>query len=128
MMLRFFKGLIGWCWVMAILGFLEHASKTRQIARTMRSSQDESREPIKNQSFLACVERYANEAVLPFYLLHQTVIVVIGFYVVQWNIGALPKFLIISVAALVITLLLYEIMIRRIMLMRFLFGMKSAKG
>jgi peptidoglycan/LPS O-acetylase OafA/YrhL len=71
------------------------------------------------------VERYANEAVLPFYLLHQTVIVAIGFYVVPWHASALLKFLIISSTAFAITLLLYEVVIKRTRLTRFLFGMKS---
>jgi len=29
---------------------------------------------------------YANEAVLPFYILHQTVILAVGFIVLQWGI------------------------------------------
>jgi len=127
MMLRFSKGFVGWFWVVAILGFLENACNSRQTAGTTGYSLSVSRESVASGGVLACVERYANEAVLPFYLLHQTVIVVTGFYVVQWNTGALPKFFIISLASLVVTLLLYEVMIRRIMLMRFLFGMKSGK-
>ena len=124
-MLRFFKGFMGWCWIVAILGFLEDARKRWQITGTMRDSLHESRFSVRNRAFLARVERYANEAVLPFYVLHQTVIVTLGFYVVQWNTSALLKFLIISLAALAITLLLYEIVIKRTRLTRFLFGMKS---
>lgn len=123
--LRFFKGLVGWCWLVAILGFLEDTRKKWQIARDTCNSLHESRVLIRNRTFLASVERYANEAVLPFYLLHQTVIVAIGFYVVRWHTSALLKFLIISLAALTITLLLYEIVVKRTRLTRFLFGMKS---
>ena len=118
--LRFFKGIVGWCWMVAILGFLEDYEKKRKLVGNTR----ESRAPFRNRSFWASVERYANEAVLPFYLLHQTVIVVIGFYVVQWHTNALLKFLIISFTALTITLLLYEIVIKRTRLTRFCFGMK----
>lgn len=124
-MLRFFKGIVGWCWIVAILGFLENARKTWQIARTMRDSRFVERVPIRHQAFLARVERYANEAVLPFYLLHQTIVVVIGFYVVQWHTSALLKFSFISLTALAITLLLYETLVKRTRLTRFLFGMKS---
>ena len=70
--------------------------------------------------------RYANQAVLPVYVLHQTVIVVIGFYVVQWEVAALVKYLVISVTALVATLLLYDMGIRRTAVTRLLFGMKRA--
>ncbi len=66
----------------------------------------------------------ANEAVLPFYVLQQPAIIVIAFYVVQWNMAILPKWLIISTLALVLTLSVYELLIRRVNAMRWLFGMK----
>ena len=66
----------------------------------------------------------ANEAVLPFYVLQQLAIIVIAFYVVQWNMTILPKWLIISTLALALTLAVYELLIRRVNAMRWLFGMK----
>lgn len=120
-MIRFFKGFVGWAWIVAILGFLEHIRKKRESA----SRWHDSRTPTNNRTFLSRFERYANEAVLPFYILHQTVIVMIGFYVVQWNTSALLKFSIISLTALATTLFLYEIVIKRTRVTRFLFGMKS---
>ncbi len=69
--------------------------------------------------------RYAAEASLPFYILHQTVIVAIGYYVIQWNMGVAAKFLIIAAMSLAGSLLLYELVVRRTRLTRFLFGMKS---
>ena len=66
----------------------------------------------------------ANEAVLPFYVLHQPGIVVIAFYVVQWNIGILPKWLMISTLALALILAVYVLVIRRVNWIRWLFGMK----
>ncbi len=66
----------------------------------------------------------ANEAVLPFYVLQQPAIIVIAFYVVQWNMGVGLKWLIISTLALALTLAVYELLIRRINGMRWLFGMK----
>jgi hypothetical protein len=66
----------------------------------------------------------ANEAVLPFYVLQQPVIIVIAFYVVQWPMGILPKWLIICTLALAMTLVLCELLIRRVNAIRWLFGMK----
>jgi glucan biosynthesis protein C len=62
--------------------------------------------------------------VLPFFVLQQPQIIGIAFYVVQWNLGVLPKWLIISTLALVLTLALYELLIRRVNAIRWLFGMK----
>ncbi len=68
--------------------------------------------------------RYAHQAVLPFYILNETIVAAIGFYVVQWNMDALPKFLIISISMLVIILALYDLVIKRTNITRFLFGMR----
>src|SRR5947209_15098139 len=68
---------------------------------------------------------YANEAVLPFYLLHYPVIVVITFLTLAWNINMGVKFLIVSTIALIATLVLFDLFIRRIKVSRWLFGMKS---
>ena len=69
---------------------------------------------------------YANEAVLPFYLLHYPVIVVIAFLTLAWNINMGVKFLIVSTVALIATLVLFDLFIRRIKVSRWLFGMKSS--
>jgi glucan biosynthesis protein C len=70
---------------------------------------------------------YANEAVLPFYLLHQTVILCVGWFVIPWNMGILPKFLIIAVVSFILIMALYELLIRRINIVRFFFGMRPKK-
>lgn len=70
---------------------------------------------------------YCNEAVLPFYILHQTIILVIGFFVVQWDLGVMLKYLIISTSSLVVTRAIYELFIKRVKVVRFLFGMKAGK-
>ncbi len=67
---------------------------------------------------------YTNEAVLPFYWLHHPVIVVIAFYTIPLDINLGIKFLIVSTAALVATLVLYDLLIRRWNGTRWLFGMK----
>lgn len=68
--------------------------------------------------------RYANDGVLPFYVLHQSVILTVGFYVVRWNIPDLVKFAVIAIVSFTIIAGIYEFMIRRNNVMRFLFGMK----
>ena len=67
---------------------------------------------------------YCNEAVLPFYILHYPVIVVIAFFTFSWDINMGVKFLIVTTAALITTLVLYDLFIRRINVSRWLFGMK----
>ncbi len=93
--------LCTWCWLVALMGLGQRFLNT-------------------NHPRL----RYANEAVYPFYILHQTVIVLIGYWVVQWNLPVIAKWLLIVVLALVGTLLLYDLFVRRTNATRFLFGMK----
>jgi hypothetical protein len=68
--------------------------------------------------------RYANEAVLPFYVMHQSVLLAIGFYVVKWPIPDLAKYIIIGVTSFAVIIGLYEFLIRRHNSLRFLFGMR----
>jgi hypothetical protein len=70
---------------------------------------------------------YANEAVLPFYILHQTVIISIGFYVVQWNMDPALKYLIIALTSFAVIMAIYDLLVRRVNVLRFLFGMRPAK-
>jgi hypothetical protein len=67
---------------------------------------------------------YGNEAVLPFYILHQTVIISIGFFVVQWSAGVGLKYLVISTSSFIVIMALYELLVRRFNILRFLFGMR----
>jgi glucans biosynthesis protein C len=67
---------------------------------------------------------YANEAVLPFYILHQTVIISIGFYVVQWSAGVGLKYVVISATSFAAIMLIYELLVRRVNVLRFVFGMR----
>jgi hypothetical protein len=67
---------------------------------------------------------YANEAVLPFYILHQTLILCVGWFVIHWPLGRPPQFLIISGVAFIAIMIVYELIVRRIKLLRVLFGMR----
>lgn len=70
----------------------------------------------------------ANEAVLPFYVLHQTVLITVGFYVIQWSMPDALKFVIIFVASLLIIIGLYWFLIRPYNGVRFLFGMRPRRA
>jgi glucan biosynthesis protein C len=70
---------------------------------------------------------YGNEAVLPFYLFHQTIILAVGFFVIRWETGILLKFLVIAAISFPLILVLYELLVRRFNIMRFFFGMRPKK-
>lgn len=99
------QALNAWAWVLAILGY-----GRRHLTRST--------------PFL----RYANEGIYPFYILHQTVIVVIGYYVVQVNEGLAGKYLFTILASYLVTAALYECFVRPFRIPRLLFGMKPAAG
>ena len=90
-----------WLWLLAIIGFGLHYCNF-------------------NNKFLA----YANEAVLPFYILHQTIIVTIAFYLIGLYIPVGIKYFIIASTSMIAILALYEIFIRRLNILRFLFGLR----
>jgi len=70
---------------------------------------------------------YTTEAVLPFYILHQTVILIIGFFVLQWSIGIAPSYAIIASCSFIAIMAIYELLVKRINVLRFLFGMRLKK-
>jgi glucans biosynthesis protein C len=90
-----------WVWVLALLG----------TARALLSS------PVRGLG-------YASEASFPCYVLHQTVIVGVAYLVVGWDLPVWWQFAAICLAGFALTVLLYEVVIRRFNPIRFLFGMK----
>jgi len=68
---------------------------------------------------------YSNKAVYPFYILHQTITVVLGYYLMNLDWGFWSKFSLLIVGTFGISWLLYELIIRRIALLRPLFGLKG---
>jgi Gpi18-like mannosyltransferase len=71
---------------------------------------------------------YGNEAVMPFYLFHQTIILTVGWFVLPWNMGNAFKFLVITIVSFILTMALYDIVIRRFGIMRFLCGMRKKEA
>lgn len=106
---RTLKATAGWAWTFALFGFM--SSRIRR-PRTHPAPAARGR-----------VMRYANEAVLPFYVLHLTPISMIGVWVVQWKTGILPKYLTIALASLAATMLAYDLGVRRTRVTRLMFGM-----
>jgi surface polysaccharide O-acyltransferase-like enzyme len=91
-----------WCWLVAILGYAQ--LYLNRPSRALGA---------------------ATDLVMPFYLWHQTVIVVVAYFVVPWPVGIAVKFLTISSASLVLTLLL-SLLVQRTRITRVLFGMRAA--
>jgi glucan biosynthesis protein C len=71
--------------------------------------------------------QYGREASYPFFLVHQPVIIFIAFYAVQWNAGILLKLLVVVLGSLLVALGLIELVIKRINVLRVLFGMKTRR-
>jgi hypothetical protein len=70
--------------------------------------------------------RYANEAVLPFYVLHEPVIVAAAWIIIRVNAPIMTKYTALVTASFTITLVLYETLVR-FRIPRLLFGMKPAR-
>lgn len=77
----------------------------------------------RNHKWLA----YMNEAAYPVYILHQTILVIISYYIVRLDIGITPGFILIMVLTFVCSVLIYEYIIKRVPFMRLLFGAKMKK-
>ncbi|MFE0255838.1 acyltransferase [Streptomyces sp. NPDC059010] len=96
-------GAAGWCWVVAILGLLDRPREIRAPSRVMV---------------------YLGIAALPVYVLHQPVVVAVAYGAVGWSAPIVVKYAVIVTGSLVVILGLYECLVRRTRLTRFLFGMR----
>jgi glucan biosynthesis protein C len=96
-------GISSWCWVLAIFGFgMKHLTFNKPYLQSL------------------------NEAVLPFYVLHQSILIYVGYFVVQSNIPDAAKWVVIAATSFVIIIGLIAV-IRRVNVLRFLFGMKPLR-
>jgi surface polysaccharide O-acyltransferase-like enzyme len=109
---RLLKGVDGWLWVVAILGFAR-----ARVGRPRPA-------PAATSGRTRRLGAYANDAVLPFYVLHETVIVVVAYAVLSWPIGGGLQYCVIAFVSLAATLVLYDLGVRRHRVTRFLFGLK----
>jgi glucan biosynthesis protein C len=69
------------------------------------------------------MQRYAEESVLPVYVIHHPVVLLIASFVVTWNLGVWPKFAVILGMVAVLTLGIYEFGVRRWRVTRLMFGL-----
>lgn len=98
-------GLVGWTLVVTVLGY--------------------ARVWLNRPSTLL---QKCNEAIYPFYVLHQTIIVIVGYYVIQLEVGIPSKIILLMVTSFPIILLIYRYLIYPFNLPRLLFGMKKKKS
>ncbi len=94
-----------WIWLVAILGFAHH---------------------FLNRPFPWL--RYANDAVYPWYVLHQTITVVAGYWLSQLALGPVAESALLLVATIGGCAVLHELVIRRSRLLRPLFGMNPLRA
>lgn len=90
-----------WLWILAVLGWGHHFLD-------------------KPMKWLP----YATEAVYPWYILHQTIVVVVGYNLSKLQLGAIVEPVLVLFATLGGCLVLHEYVIRRIRVLRPLFGLK----
>jgi hypothetical protein len=76
-------------------------------------------------SFETSFLRWGNQAAYPLYPPHQSVIIVVAYALLTaFTMPALPGFVLVSVGSLLATVGVYESVVKRTNLTRFLFGMK----
>lgn len=91
-----------WLWLLAILGLGMHYLSF-------------------NHPFL----QKFNEGVMPFYILHQTILLAVGVFVVSWAIHDAAKWAIVFCSSFILILILQTLLVQRFDLLRFLFGMQT---
>ncbi len=68
---------------------------------------------------------YLREAALPLYILHQAVIVVLGYWVVTWALPIGMRWLALLVASLAMTMAVFHLVVRPVRPLRIAFGMRA---
>ncbi len=96
------RAIVAWSWVLALVGYgKKYLNRKHKVLD------------------------YLNQAVYPFYILHQTVIVVLVYYIVQTqNESILSKYIYTVCMTFFVTIGIYHLLVRPFALTRFLFGMK----
>jgi len=73
------------------------------------------------------LRKLANEAIYPFYLLHQPVIVITGYFTIQLDVAVAWKVIIVLLSSFTLTTSIYWFLIRPFNLTRIIFGMKKTE-
>ncbi len=69
-----------------------------------------------------------NEAIYPFYILHQTIIIVFAYYIIQFKFSIPLKIIILLISSFVTIICIYRFLIYPFKITRKLFGMKTKKN
>jgi glucan biosynthesis protein C len=92
---------VKWSWIALIIGFakkyLNHTNK---------------------------VQKYCNELIYPFFILHQTILIIIGYNVIDWGVSGALAYIVVVAGSFILCGLLYELIIKRVNILRVLFGLK----
>ena len=94
--------IIAWSWVITVVGYGQKYLNKNSV-----------------------ILKYSNEGIYPFYILHQTIIIIIAYPMINWSEGIIVKFLLLTILSFTATACTYLIFIRPFKITRFLFGMKS---
>lgn len=100
-LVRLLRAIITWCLLMAALGFASRylATETRLL-------------------------RSLNEACFALYVLHMPILTILAYYTVRWDAPVIAKFVTLVILTSAVTLALYAGIVRRVPVLRFLFGLK----
>lgn len=94
-----------WLWVFALVGYGK-----RYLNRPMPGT------------------NYINQSIYPFYILHQTIIVILAYYVVSTDDSPAFKWFFLTLTTFFISMLMIHLFIRPFAITRFLFGMKVPRS
>lgn len=101
---RIFKVILCWYTILSVIGYAQsHLSKSHKLLKPL------------------------NESIYPFYILHQTVIVVVGYFIIKFQMKMEYKFISLTVLSLIVISFIYLVLIKYIKPMRLLMGMKKLK-
>ncbi|WP_340063599.1 acyltransferase [Ascidiimonas aurantiaca] len=96
------SGITGWSWIITALGYGQVWFNKRSMLLSKM-----------------------NEAIYPFYILHQTVIVLLAYYLVQLDLSIGVKMLLLLALSFPVIVLIYRFIVYPFRITRVLFGMRS---
>ena len=102
--LALLRGYSAWWWVMGALGMA-----------------------IRYLHFTTPTVEYLTRAAYPVYIIHMPILSLIAFWVVRLDMNLWLKFALIVIASLVVSLAFYDLLIRRVGVLRLLFGLRAKK-
>jgi glucans biosynthesis protein C len=98
----FLRSYISWLWVIGITGLA-----------------------IRYLGFGNRILDYLNRGTYPIYVLHMPVLTLVAIFIIGWDASIAVKFFAIVIITMSVTLLLYDLLVRRIGVLRFLFGLSA---